>query len=69
MSGSAVCSTARMPLASQPPGRFCGYRFDAARLVETIAREGPDFAFAPEKVTLYPDDFRAREAWYRRYAG
>ena len=26
-----------------------------------------DFEFAPEKVTLYPDDFRARERWYREY--
>lgn len=54
-------------LASQPPERFSGFRFDAGPLVQTIAREGPDFAFAPEKVTLYPDDFRAREAWYRDY--
>lgn len=54
-------------LAAQPPSRFSGYRLDAAPLVRTIAREGPDFAFAPEKVTLYPDDFRAREAWYRTY--
>ncbi len=55
-------------LAAQPPGRFSGYRFDAAPLVQTIAREGPDFSFAPEKVTLYPDDFRARQEWYRSYA-
>lgn len=55
-------------LAAQPPGRFNGYRFDAAPLVETLAREGDDFEFAPEKVTLYPDDFRARQAWYRTYA-
>jgi NAD(P)-dependent dehydrogenase (short-subunit alcohol dehydrogenase family) len=54
-------------LAAQPPGRFNGYRFDAATLVQTITREGPDFDFAPEKVTLYPDDFRARQAWYREY--
>lgn len=54
-------------LAAQPPGRFSGYRFDAARLVETLAREGDDFEFAAEKVTLYPDDFRAREEWYRTY--
>lgn len=51
-------------LATQPPSRFSGYRFDAAPVVETIAREGPDFAFSPEKVTLYPDDFRTREQWY-----
>src|SRR5438445_8108898 len=54
-------------LAAQPPGRFSGFRFDAARLVETIEREGDDFAFAPEKVTLYPDDFRARQEWYSGY--
>jgi len=51
-------------LAGQPPGRFTGYRFDAARLVQTIAREGADFEFAAEKVTLYPDDFRVRQEWY-----
>ena len=51
-------------LAAQPPGRFSGCRFDAANLVQTIAREGYDFEFAVEKVTLYPDDFRARQEWY-----
>jgi len=51
-------------LAAQPPGRFTGCRFDAAILVETIAREGHDFEFEAEKVTLYPDDFRARQEWY-----
>ncbi len=55
-------------LAAQPPSRFSGYRFDAGKLVQTIAREGDDFEFAPEKVTLYPDDFRARQEWYRNYA-
>lgn len=54
-------------LASQPPARFCGYRFDAGRLVQTLAREGPTFEFAPEKVTLYPDDFRTRTDWYANY--
>lgn len=54
-------------LAAQPPGRFSGFRFDAAQIVQTITREGFDFEFAPEKVTLYPDDFRAREEWYRNY--
>ena len=38
-------------------------------LVETIAREGEDFEFAPEKVTAYPEDFRARQDWYEHYAG
>ena len=33
-------------LAAQPPSRFSGYRFDAAKVVETIEREGTDFAFA-----------------------
>ncbi len=51
-------------LAAQPPGRFSGCRFDAATLVQTIAREGYDFEFEAGKVTLYPDDFRARQEWY-----
>lgn len=55
-------------LAAQPPSRFSGYRFDAAKLVQTIAREGDDFEFAAEKVTLYPDDFRARQELYSRHA-
>lgn len=55
-------------LAAQPPSRFSGYRFDAAKIVETIAREGGDFEFAVEKVTLYPEDFRARQEWYDTYA-
>lgn len=54
-------------LAAQPPGRFSGYRFDAGTLVDTIAREGPDFEFAVEKVTLYPDDFRTRQERYSHY--
>ncbi len=56
-------------LSAQPPSRFNGYRFDAGRIVDTIDREGPDFAFAPEKVTLYPDDYRARKEWYENYTG
>jgi NAD(P)-dependent dehydrogenase (short-subunit alcohol dehydrogenase family) len=56
-------------LAAQPPSRYSGYRFDAANLVETIAREGDDFEFAAEKVTRYPDDFRARQDWYSHYTG
>ncbi len=54
-------------LAAQPPSRFCGYRFDAGKLVQTIDREGDDFEFTPQKVTLYPDDFRARQDWYGKY--
>jgi 3-hydroxybutyrate dehydrogenase len=53
-------------LAAQPPDRFSGYRFDAGRVVDTIDREGFDFEFAPDKVTLYADDFRARQEWYAR---
>lgn len=55
-------------LAAQPPGRFSGHRFDAAKIAQTIAQEGSDFEFAVEKVTLYPDDFRARQDWYSNYA-
>jgi NAD(P)-dependent dehydrogenase (short-subunit alcohol dehydrogenase family) len=54
-------------LLHQPPARFSGFRFDAASVALTVRREGYDFEFAPEKVTLYPDDFKVREAWYRRY--
>jgi NAD(P)-dependent dehydrogenase (short-subunit alcohol dehydrogenase family) len=54
-------------LAAQPPGRFSGYRFDAGPIVDTLDREGEDFVFAPEKVTLLPDDFRARADWYASY--
>ena len=32
------------------------------------AREGWDVAFAPDKVTLYPQDFVARREWMARYA-
>ncbi|MFL5802333.1 MAG: SDR family NAD(P)-dependent oxidoreductase [Roseiflexaceae bacterium] len=56
-------------LASQPPGRFSGLRFDAGPIVDAIAAEGYDFAFAPEKVTLYSDDFVARQQWYATYEG
>ncbi|MCB0046542.1 MAG: SDR family oxidoreductase [Caldilineaceae bacterium] len=48
-------------LAAQPPARFTGLRFDAGPLADTIAAEGYDFAFAPEKATLYVDDFVARQ--------
>jgi NAD(P)-dependent dehydrogenase (short-subunit alcohol dehydrogenase family) len=56
-------------LACQPPERYAGLRFDAGPILDTIAREGPDFAFAPEKVTLFPEDLRAREAWRAAYPG
>lgn len=54
-------------LAAQPPGRFSGLRFDAGPIVRTLDAEGPDFAFAPEKVTLYVDDFVARQRWMAEY--
>lgn len=54
-------------LASQPPDRFSGLRFDAGPIVDTIAEEGFDFDFAPEKVTLYVEDFVARLKWQANY--
>lgn len=54
-------------LAAQDPGVYSGFRFDAGPIVDTIAAEGFDFAFAPEKVTLYVDDFVARQKWYANY--
>jgi NAD(P)-dependent dehydrogenase (short-subunit alcohol dehydrogenase family) len=54
-------------LLHQPPQRFSGYRFDAGPIALTVQREGYDFEFTPEKVTLYPDDFKFRENWYQRY--
>jgi hypothetical protein len=54
-------------LIAQPTDRISGMRLDAGPIADNIAREGFDFAFAPEKVTLHPDDFRAREAWYANY--
>jgi NAD(P)-dependent dehydrogenase (short-subunit alcohol dehydrogenase family) len=54
-------------LAAQPHGRFSGQRFDAGPLADTIAAEGYEFEFAPEKVTDYAGDFVARQAWYASY--
>ena len=54
-------------LAAQDPAKYSGLRFDAGPIVDTIAAEGFDFAFAPEKVTLYVDDFVARQQWYANY--
>jgi NAD(P)-dependent dehydrogenase (short-subunit alcohol dehydrogenase family) len=54
-------------LASQTPERFSGFRFDAGPIIDTIASEGFDFSFAPEKVTMYPEDFLERERWYHSY--
>lgn len=49
-------------LAAQPPGRYTGLRFDAGPLADTIAAEGYDFDFAPEKVTIYAEDMKERLA-------
>jgi NAD(P)-dependent dehydrogenase (short-subunit alcohol dehydrogenase family) len=54
-------------LAAQPPSHFSGLRFDAGPIVDTIAREGWDFNFAPEKVTAYAQDFVARQEWMANY--
>lgn len=54
-------------LAAQPPSRFSGLRFDAGPIADTVAAEGYDFEFAPEKVTLYVDDFEARLEWQANY--
>lgn len=54
-------------LAAQPPSRFSGLRFDAGPVADTIAAEGYDFEFVPEKVTLYVDDFKARLEWQANY--
>ena len=51
-------------LATQPPERFSGLRFDAGPVINTIKAEGWDFEFAPEKVTLYVQDFVARQKWH-----
>ncbi len=56
-------------LANQPPARFSGLRFDAGTIVDTLDAEGEDFAVTPEKVTMYPEDFRARQAWMADYPG
>ena len=54
-------------LASQPPSRITGHRLDGGPIAETIAREGEDFDFAPEKVSMYPEDYWARQEWYDNY--
>ncbi len=56
-------------LAAQPPPRFSGLRFDAGPIVQSIAAEGPAFSFDPAKVTLYVDDFIARQRWMAEYPG
>lgn len=47
-------------LASQPPSRFTGLRFDAGPIADTLTAEGWDFDFAVEKVTLYQADMAER---------
>ncbi len=54
-------------LIHQLPGRFSGFRFDAGPIALTVNREGYDFEFSPEKVTIYPDDFNIRKNWYDTY--
>jgi 3-oxoacyl-[acyl-carrier protein] reductase len=54
-------------LGAQDPSKYSGLRFDAGPIVATIAAEGFDFTFAPEKVTLYVDDFVARQQWQVNY--
>ncbi len=56
-------------LASQPPSRFTGLRFDAGRVVDTIAAEGWDFGFAPEKVTSNPEEMKSRLEWQALQVG
>ena len=50
-------------LASQPPARFSGLRFDAGPIADAITCGGWDFEFAPHKVTMYPQDLVARQEW------
>ncbi len=54
-------------LAAQEPAAYSGLRFDAGPIIDTIATEGFDFAFAPHKVTLYVDDFMVRQQWQANY--
>lgn len=56
-------------LAAQPPSRWSGFRFDAGPIADTLEREGYDFEFAPEKVTLYVSDFVTRREYYASYEG
>lgn len=56
-------------LASQPPDRFTGLRFNAGMIVDTIADEGWDFDFAPEKVTADPQGMKSRWEWYATQSG
>ena len=54
-------------LANQPPSRYTGLRFDAGPIADSIAKEGWDFEFSPEKVTPQADDVRERLDWQANY--
>jgi len=54
-------------LLSQPPERFRGLRFDAGVITDTLAQEGFDFEVTPEKVSMYPADFKERLEWMASY--
>ena len=56
-------------LAGQPPSSFTGLSFDAGRVVDTIAAEGWDFEFAPEKVTPNPEEMKSRLQWQALQVG
>lgn len=56
-------------LAGQPPSRFSGLSFDAGRVADSIAAEGWDFDFAPEKVTPNPEEMKARLEWQALQVG
>ena len=56
-------------LASQPPNRFTGLCFNAGKIVDTMATEGWEFDFAPEKVTSDPEGMKSRWEWYTQQSG
>ena len=56
-------------LAGRPPGRYTGLRFSAGKIVDTIASEGWEFDFAPEKVTSDPEGMKSRWEWYAGQSG
>lgn len=62
-----VMAPAFVWLALQPAARYTGLRFDAGRIADSVAAEGYDFAFAPDKVTSYPVDLAERIAERARW--
>jgi NAD(P)-dependent dehydrogenase (short-subunit alcohol dehydrogenase family) len=54
-------------LLGQPPSRYSGLRFDAGPIARALEQDGDAFEATPETLTLYPDDFRARQAWFAEY--